>query len=87
MDDQTQKSDLQRELDELLAEMKKSRHDLEVKSRVLLANADRLTETLDRTDFSDLADVERKAGEDLAAAAAEEIASLELEEEKDRPGA
>jgi len=83
MDDQTPKTSLQSDLDELLAEVTKDEQAFNIKSKVLVAKADQLSDELEKTDFSDLDDVEKKAMEDLRAATAEEVTSLELEEEKD----
>jgi hypothetical protein len=83
MDDQTPKTDLQKELDQLLADIKKDRRESDIKAKVLIARADRLTSDLEKTDFSDLIVEENKAMKDLHAAVAEEVSSLELEEEKD----
>jgi hypothetical protein len=80
MDDQAQKTNLQNELDELLADVTKDRQEFSIKSKVLVAKANRLADELEKADFSDLDAVEKKAMEDLTAAAAEEVTSLELEE-------
>jgi hypothetical protein len=81
MDDQTQKTDLQKELDELLLELKKDHQAFGIKSKVLVAKADRLADELEKTDFSDLDRAEKKAMKDLGNITAEEIVSLELVDE------
>ena len=73
---------LQSELDELLAEITKDRQSFGVQSKVLVARADALADELEKTDFSDLEDAEKKAVQDLNAATAEEITSLDVEEEE-----
>jgi hypothetical protein len=83
MDDQTSKTNLQSELDELLAEITKDHQAFSIKSKVLVAKADKLADELEKTEFSDLEDAEKKVMKDLNAAAAEEVASLELEEEEE----
>lgn len=82
MDDQTQKTNLQSELDDLLAEIAKDRRSFGVKSKVLVAKADTLTGELEKTDFSDLAAAEKQAMKNLEGVTAEEMASLELEKEE-----
>jgi hypothetical protein len=83
MDDQTQKTNLQSELDELLAEIKEDRQAFGIKSKVLVAKADTLAAELEKTDLSGFDGAEKKAMKDLNAATAEEMTSLELAEEED----
>jgi hypothetical protein len=83
MDNQTPKTNLQSELDEFLAEITKDHQAFSIKSKVLVAKADKLADELEKTDFSDLEDAEKKVMKDLNAVTAEEVASLELEEEEE----
>jgi hypothetical protein len=83
MDDQTPKTSLQVELDDLLAQLKKDRQASGIKSKVLVARADRLADELEKADFSDLDGAEKKAMKDLSNIVAEEVTSLEIEEGED----
>ncbi|MGB7957463.1 MAG: hypothetical protein WCF77_01280 [Minisyncoccia bacterium] len=83
MDDQAQKKSLQDELDELLTDVTKDQQEFSIKSKVLVAKADKLADELEKTDFSDLVAAEEAAMKDLKAAVAEEVTSLELEDEGD----
>ncbi len=83
MDDQTKNTDLQDELDELLAKITKAQQEFSIKSKVLVARADKLNDELEKVDFSDLVDAEKKAMKDLDTAIAEEVTSLEMEEKDD----
>jgi hypothetical protein len=80
MDDTKQGADLGTELEALLAEIKKERRSADISGKVLIEKADRLAAELEKTDFSDLDDAEKKAMQDLNTAIAEEIVSLKEEE-------
>ena len=80
MDTPSLNNPLQKELSELLVEMKKHRHEAEVKSKILIAQADQLINELEKTNFSELDKEEKRIVKDLRDAVAEEVASLELEE-------
>ena len=62
---------------------KKDHQEFSIKSKVLVARADKLADELEKTDFSDLVAAEDAAMKDLKAAVAEEVTSLEMEEEGD----
>lgn len=81
MDDQPQKTNLQTELDQLLADLKKESQTFKSSSRVLIAKANQLADDLDRTDLADIDAAERTAMKDLNAAVAEEMNSLAEAEE------
>jgi hypothetical protein len=83
MDDQTPTTNLQSELDDLLTQITKDHQSFSIKSKVLVAKADKLADELEKTDFSDLEVVEKKAMKDLNAVTAEEMTSLAMEEEED----
>ena len=83
MDDQTPKTNLQSELDELLTEITKDHKEFSANSKNLVQKADKLADELEKTDFSDIDDLEKKAMKDLNAAVAEEVTSLEEEESED----
>jgi hypothetical protein len=89
MDDanKIQQTELDREIDELLAEIKKDRKASAVSGAVLRERADRLLRELDKEDLSDLHADERKFAKDLRDAVAEEVASLEADEDADREAA
>ncbi len=80
MDDKTQKTDIQKELDQLLADVKKDRRESGIRGKILIARANQLVDELDKEDFSGFDAEEKKAMKDLRAAVAEEVSSLELEE-------
>jgi hypothetical protein len=83
MDDQTQNTNFQSEIDELIAKLKKDRQKLSVTSKVHIAKANQLADELEKVNLSDLEDAEKKAMKDLSAVVAEEVASLEMEEAED----
>jgi len=82
MDDQKQKQDISSELGKIFADLKKNRQASNIQAKVLITKANQLADELEKTDFSDLDDAEKKAMKDLNTATAEEITSLELEEEE-----
>lgn len=79
MADQNQTRDIQAELEQLLAELKKDRQAFGVKSKVLVAQANRLADELEKANLSEMDESERKAATDLRAAVAEEVSSLEAD--------